>query len=206
MNLGQMKKGWNIKNNAHIDAIQKFHDLGIMIYATFVFGYDNDTVDSFDITAEFAVNSKFALSNFLALTPTPGSQLYDRLLAENRLIYDRWWIDPNYRFGQATFDPLRMTPDELTEGCRRARKIFYKSGSIFKRMLGSVANNHDISHLMIYLATNLVVKSNIFSKIGCRLGAVTPLVPQLDNVPIPKTSSGGLGLRSATAGLKGPNH
>ena len=202
-NLGQMKKGWNIKHDAHIDAIQKFHDLGIMIYATFVFGYDNDTVDSFDITAEFAISSKFALSNFLALTPTPGSPLYARLLAENRLIYERWWLDPNYRFGQATFYPLRMTPDELPEGCSRARKIFYKSGSIFKRMLGTVANNHDFSHLGIYLATNLVVKSNIFSKIGCRLGAVTPLVPQLDNIPLPLTSSRGLGLRSATVGLNG---
>jgi radical SAM superfamily enzyme YgiQ (UPF0313 family) len=202
-NLGQMKKGWNIKNDAHIDAIQKFHDLGIMIYATFVFGYDNDTVDSFDITAEFAIRSKFALSNFLALTPTPGSPLYARLMAENRLIYDRWWLDPNYRFGEATFYPLKMTPDELREGCSRARKIFYKSGSIFKRMLGAVANNHDPTSLLVYLATNLVVKSSLFSKIGCRLGAAAPLIPQLDNIPLALNSSSSLVPGSETVGSSG---
>lgn len=191
-NLKQMKKGWYVQNDAHIVAIQKFHDLGIMIYATFIFGYDNDTVDSFDITAEFAINSNFALSNFIVLTPTPGSSLYNRLMAENRLIYDRWWLDPNYRFGQAIFHPLRMSLDELPEGCRRARKTFYKSGSIFKRLLGPVANNHDLSHLGLYLATNLVVKHNIFSNIGCRLGADTPLVPHIEDIPLQHTPGNGL--------------
>lgn len=199
-NLGQMRKGWNLKDDDHITAIQKFHDQGIMIYATFVFGYDQDTVDSFDITAEFAIRSKFALANFLALTPTPGSRLYNRLMSENRLIFDRWWLDPDYRFGQATFRPLRMTTDELPEGCRRARKTFYEYGSILKRALGPVANNHDLSHLGIYLAANLVVKHNVFSNIGRRLGADTPLEPRLENVPLQPTSSKGLRLGTATGG------
>ena len=199
-NLGQMRKGWNLKDDDPITAIQKFHDQGIMIYATFVFGYDQDTVDSFDITAEFAIRSKFALANFLALTPTPGSRLYNRLMSGNRLIFDRWWLDPDYRFGQATFRPLRMTTDELPEGCRRARKTFYEYGSILKRALGPVANNHDLSHLGIYLAANLVVKHNVFSNIGRRLGADTPLEPRLENVPLQPTSSKGLRLGAATGG------
>ena len=199
-NLGQMRKGWNLKDDDPITAIQKFHDQGIMIYATFVFGYDQDTVDSFDITAEFAIRSKFALANFLALTPTPGSRLYNRLMSGNRLIFDRWWLDPDYRFGQATFRPLRMTTDELPEGCRRARKTFYEYGSILKRALGPVASNHDLSHLGIYLAANLVVKHNIFCNIGRRLGADTPLEPRLENVPLQPTSSKGLRLGAATGG------
>jgi radical SAM superfamily enzyme YgiQ (UPF0313 family) len=197
-NLGQMKKGWNIKQNSHIDAIQKFHDHGIMIYASFVFGYDHDTVDSFEVTVDFAIRSKFALCNFIALTPTPGSLLFNRLLATNRLIYNRWWLDPNYKFGQATFHPLGMTPDELPEGCRRARKIFYRSGSIFHRARGPVANNHDLSRLGTYLATNMYVKGNIFSNIGRRLGADTPLVPHLENVPLEQTTRPGLGFETAT--------
>lgn len=192
-NLNQMKKGWRVKDDFHVDAIQKFHDNGIMIYATFVFGYDDDTVDSFDITAEFAIRSKFALSNFIILTPTPGSRLFNRLLASGRMIYNRWWLDPNYRFGQATFYPHKMTPDELPEGCRRARKIFYQTRSIVQRTIGSVANTHDLPRLGLFLAANVVVKANLLSNIGHRLGADTPLVPGLENVPLENTISTGLG-------------
>ncbi len=186
-NLSQMKKGWYVKDNFHIDAIQKFHDLGIMIYATFVFGYDDDTVDSFDITVEFAIRSKFSLCNFIVLTPTPGSRLYNRLLQENKLIYNRWWLDPNYWFGDATFRPLQMKPNELHEGCRRARENFYKSKSIIQRSRGPVANSYDLSRLGLYFTANMVVKRNALSNIGRRLGTDKPLVPHLENVPLQHT-------------------
>lgn len=182
-NLKQMRKGWNVKND-RVAAIQKFHDRGILLYVSFVFGYDHDTADSFDITAEFAIRSKFALSNFLTLTPTPGSRLYSRLMAENRLLYNRWWLDPNFRFGQATFRPLGMAPEEMPEGCRRARKMFYGHKSIFRRAVGSAANNHDLVRLGIYMATNLITKHDVFSNMGRRLGADAPLEPRLEHVPL----------------------
>lgn len=182
-NLEQMRKGWNIKND-RVAAIQRFHDRGILLYATFVFGYDHDTVESFDITAEFAIRSKFALSNFIALTPTPGSRLYSRLMIENRLLYDRWWLDPNYRFGQATFLPLGMAPEEMPEGCQRARKMFFRYGSILKRLVGPAANNHSLSRLGIYMTTNMIAKNDTLSNIGRQLGADAPLEPRLERVPL----------------------
>jgi len=51
-NLRQMRKGWNIKHNDYETAIRKFRERGIMVYASLVFGYDHDTVDTFDITAD----------------------------------------------------------------------------------------------------------------------------------------------------------
>lgn len=63
----------------------------------------------------------------------PGTTLYKRLQREGRLLFDRWWLDPDYRYGQAVFRPARMTPDELTQGCRRARRAFYSVRSILRR-------------------------------------------------------------------------
>ena len=199
-NLRQMRKGWNIKHGDYGTAIRKFHDRGIMILPTFLFGYDHDTVDTFDITAEFAIRSKFVQASFFALTPTPGSRLYSRLMAENRLIYDRWWLDPNYRFGQATFRPLGMVPDELPKGCRRARKIFYEYRSILKRAFDPAANSRNLHHLGFSLAINLIVKHDLTSNIERRLGADTSLEPRLENVPLQPTSSKDWGLSTATAG------
>jgi radical SAM superfamily enzyme YgiQ (UPF0313 family) len=183
-NLGQMGKGWNLKHGDYGTVIRKFHDRGIMVLPTFLFGYDHDTVDAFDITAEFAIRSKVAQASFFALTPMPGSKLYSRLMAENRLIYNRWWLHPNYRFGQATFYPLGMEPAELSEGCRRARKMFYSYRSILQRAFDPAANRRNLRNLGFTLALNLIVKHDLTSNIGRRLGADAILEPRLENVPL----------------------
>jgi radical SAM superfamily enzyme YgiQ (UPF0313 family) len=151
-----------------------------MIYGTFVFGYDDDTVDSFDASVEFALRSNFYLANFNPLTPTPGAALYDRLRAEGRLIYDRWWLSPGFRYGQATFHPRRMTADQLTEGCYRARSAFNRYGSIFKRALAPKTNCRGPYRLAVYLASNLISRREVHRKQGLRLGDGTPLGPVLE--------------------------
>ena len=183
-NLRLMNKEWNLKYNNYDYAIQQFHDRGIIIYANLIFGYDHDTVDSFDITAEFAIQSKFALANLVPLTPTPSSRLYGRLHDENRLIFKRWWLDPAYQYGQATFHPLRMTADELTKGCLHARQKFYKFGSILKRGTKPSANSHNLLNLGVFLAGNLITKRELSYKLGHHLGAKTPLLPRLEDVSL----------------------
>ena len=174
-NLVQMKKKWNLKYGDYATAVQKLRDRGIMIYGTFVFGYDQDTVDSFEISLEFALRSKLYLANFNPLTPTPGAQLYHRLQDEGRLIYDRWWLDPDFRYGQATFHPRRMTADQLTEGCFQARRQFNEHKSIVKRAIDFRANCHNPYRLGLYIASNIVSRREIFKKQGRQLGADLPL-------------------------------
>jgi radical SAM superfamily enzyme YgiQ (UPF0313 family) len=167
-----MKKKWNLKYSDYSTLVKKFQDHGIMIYGSFVFGYDYDTVASFDISLEFATRSRFYLSNFNPLTPMPGAQLYDRLRAEGRLIYDRWWLDPGYRYGQATFHPHGMTADELTEGCFRVRRQFNQYRSIFKRALDFKTNCRNPYRLGLHLASNIVSRREILKKQGQPLGAI----------------------------------
>jgi radical SAM superfamily enzyme YgiQ (UPF0313 family) len=184
-NLAQMKKRWNVRHGDYATAIQKFHDRGIMIYGSFIFGYDHDTVDSFKAGVDFALRSKFYIANFNPLTPTPGTRLYDRLRAEGRLIWDRWWLAPDYRYGQATFHPRGMTADELTEGCFRARSDFYRYGSIVRRAFSPKTNSRTPYHLAFFLASNLISQREIRKKQGLPLGSDTPLSP------VPDFSEGG---------------
>ncbi len=174
-NLRQMSKRQNL--GSYATAIQKLQDRGIMIYGTFVFGYDGDTVDSFDATVEFALRNGFCLANFNPLTPTPGAKLYERLHAEGRLIHDRWWLDPNYRYGQATFRPRGMTADQLTEGCFRARQQFNRYSSILRRALSPRANCRSLHHLAAFLVSNLISRKEIYGKQGHRLGSNATLDP-----------------------------
>ena len=174
-NLVQMRKRWNLKGGPYAEAIRRFRERGIMIYGSFVFGYDNDATDVFDATADFALESKLFLVNFSALTPTPGTRLIDRLRDERRLLRDPWWLDPDYRYGEATFRPARMSTDELTEGCLRARSRFYGYGSIARRALETRANCRGPLRLGIYLAANLLSRRELSRKLGQPLGAHVPM-------------------------------
>jgi len=169
--LQQMKKSWNRKGHDYETAIRIMYDHGIMIYGTFVFGYDGDTPDAFDITHDFALRNRFFLANFNPLTPTPAAPLYDRLKAEQRLIYDPWWLDPNYRYGEATFQPCGMTAQQLTQGCFKTRSKFYEYNSIGRRALATENHNRSLSRLFIYLSANLISKREIADKQGIALGS-----------------------------------
>ena len=175
-NLAQMKKKWNLKHGDYATSVQKFRDHGVMIYGSFVFGYDYDTIDSFDISVDFAIRSKFYLANFNLLTPMPGAKLYDRLRAEGRLIYDRWWLAPSYSYGQATFHPHGMTAVELSVGCFWARRQFNAYGSIFKRAFDFKTNCRDPYRLGLHLVSNFVSRQEILKKQGRPLGEYAPMI------------------------------
>ena len=169
--LRQLKKQWNTKWQSYDDAIAVFRRAGIMLYGTFIFGCDNDTPDSFSETVAFALRNKFVLANFNPLTPTPGAPLYDELLAEGRLLHDRWWLDPEFGYGDATFEPRGMTAQELTEGCFAARRQFNTARSILSRMLDLRANGRSLFRAGVYLLANLKSRREIMRKQGRRLGA-----------------------------------
>ncbi|MGH7139404.1 MAG: B12-binding domain-containing radical SAM protein [Pirellulales bacterium] len=182
-NLVQMRKAWNVKHQDYQASIRAFQQAGIMIYGTFLFGYDGDTVASFDEAAEFAISNQFYLANFNPLTPTPGADLYRQLEQEGRLIYDRWWLDPNFRYGYATFHPRGMTADDLTAGCLRARLRFNTWASLCRRAFAPRTNLRTPFRLGVYLLSNLISKREILSKQGRQLGSPAPLETLMAETP-----------------------
>ncbi len=160
--------------NLHADyerVIRAFHAAHLMIYGTFVIGYDDDGPGTAPAASDFATRHRFALANFNPLMPMPGTRLYARLAAQGRLIHDRWWIDPGYRYGDAMLVPAGMTPEELMTGCRDARSAFNTPGCIARRLLHPAANAHSPLAAALYLAANLVSRREIIAKQGRRLGA-----------------------------------
>lgn len=169
-NLRQMRKQWNVKGQDYTTAITILQDHGVMIYGAFVFGYDQDTPDSFARTLEFVQEHKFYLANFNPLTPMPGAALYTRLAQEGRLRYDRWWLDADYRYGDVVFTPRGMSADELAQGCYQVRREFNRVASIAHRAAERRTNSQDLYRLGLHLASNLVSKWMIDKKQGLPLG------------------------------------
>jgi len=190
INLRQMKKGWGVKRQDYETSVRILQDAGIMIYGSFVFGYDADTPDSFEETVEFAVRNKFFLGNFAALMPTPGARLYDRLKAEGRLIHEKWWLDPDFRYGDATFAPRGMTPEQLTDGCHWARTQFYTYRSISRRLWDGRTNLRSLHRAGFYLAANLVFRREARAKHGQALAGGPPPAPAAGDTVVDKDHGG----------------
>lgn len=159
-NLKAMDKGFNTMKGGFEAALINLRRYGIKLYLTFVFGYDEDTVDSFGETVEFAKDHRIYIGAFNHLTPFPGTPLYDRLVQENRLLYDAWWLDENYRYNMIPFQPKRMSPEELQRGCLEARKAFYSWPSILRRSLDPV-NRPDFFMFWNFYLINWMIRGEV---------------------------------------------
>lgn len=153
--IKQMKKLKHLKVD-YAEAVRRFHDAGIAILGNFVFGFDHDTPDVFDQTLEFAIREKLDFAEFRELVPFPGTPLYDRLHAEDRLIDPKWWLNPHRKFGDArpAFYPRRMSPQQLLDGLAHVSKEFYSFASVFKRFFGIKPGHRSLVGVRLYLTIN----------------------------------------------------
>ena len=71
-------------------AVRNIHDRGIMINASFVFGLDGDTKDTFRDTLDWIVKNKIETVTSHILTPYPGTKLYDRMKEEGLRQQGTW--------------------------------------------------------------------------------------------------------------------
>jgi radical SAM superfamily enzyme YgiQ (UPF0313 family) len=127
-NLVQQRKYQNL-NRDYSTAIRRLHDLGVMVNASFVFGMDEDEASVFDRTVEWAIQQGIETATFHILTPYPGTALYKRIKAENRITTSNWDL---YDTRHTVFAPRRLSPKELEEGYWHAYQEFYRWKNIIR--------------------------------------------------------------------------
>ena len=116
--------------------IRIIHDAGIMINASFIFGFDHDDPSVFERTVEFGIRNRLETATFHILTPYPGTPLFAELEREGRLLHCDW---SRYDTRHAVFRPRLMSPKKLEEGYWWAYRAFYSYGSILQRSLGTAS-------------------------------------------------------------------
>nr|MDJ0940744.1 radical SAM protein [Woeseiaceae bacterium] len=128
--LKSIQKGFNTPE-LYAEMMEKFHAAGIAINGTFVFGIDDHTPDVFEETAQFVIDTGIDLPRFAILTPFPGTTLFDRLDAEDRITTRNWEL---YDGQHVVFEPAQMSADALEQGNMAAWRKVYSYGSIARRM------------------------------------------------------------------------
>lgn len=175
-NLQQMNKSFNYALGERDELVKRIHDAGIGIYATFVFGYDNDDECTINDAVEFAKKHNFYTAAFNHLLPFPNTALYDRLKADNRLIYDKWWLAEGYNYGELAFDPKRISAEKLSRLCRDARKEFSAPKTVLNRGFASLGRTSPLLWWLFW-GMNLRLGEEIDQKMN------VPIGENLDELP-----------------------
>ncbi|MBQ2929926.1 MAG: radical SAM protein [Clostridia bacterium] len=112
-------------------AVRNIHDRGMMVNASFVFGLDGDTPDTFRNTLEWIIRNRIETVTSHIMTPYPGTVLYDRLKAEGRITTDDLSL---YNTANVVFRPARMSAEELQSGYLWIYRQVYSFRNILRRM------------------------------------------------------------------------
>lgn len=128
--LRAVHKGQN-QLERYEQAVRNIHERGMMVNASFVFGLDGDTPDTFRNTLDWIVRNRIETVTSHIMTPYPGTVLYDRMQAEGRITTDDLSL---YNTANVVFRPMQMTAEELQRGYLDMYRQIYSFRNIIRRM------------------------------------------------------------------------
>jgi radical SAM superfamily enzyme YgiQ (UPF0313 family) len=109
----ELKTNWkHSRFTDYMTAIERIQSHGIAVNGCFVLGLDGDTPEVFERVLAFVEESGLQQVQITVMTAFPGTPLYDRLLAEGRLLKEGAWerctlFDVNIMPKQMSLEQLR---------------------------------------------------------------------------------------------------
>jgi radical SAM superfamily enzyme YgiQ (UPF0313 family) len=141
-NLQQSNKKQNLGRDYH-RAIQRLHDLGIMINGSFVYGLDEDDKDIFKRTVDWAVSQGITTATFHIFTPYPDTILFKKMENSARLLHKNWML---YDTRHVVYQPMKLSAEELKKGYDWSYQAFYSWSHVLKASLSHPKLKHQLKH------------------------------------------------------------
>lgn len=159
-NLNAIRKGTTLEQIK--EAVKSAQDVGIKVSTPFMFGIPGETFEEGLQTIEFAIKLSPDMANFHAITPFPGTYLYDNLEKYGTMSEDL----KDFTYQGAAFVPYTMTREEILKLRQIAFKKFYTRPSfILKKLL----EFHSVNDFKVAVKSAkslfwLWIKSDLFKK------------------------------------------
>ena len=141
-NLNTIRKGITLEQTRK--AVKTAKEAGLTVYTPFIFGIPGETFEEGLETIEFACEIDPDIANFHALTPFPGTYLYDNLDKYGTISEDL----NDFTYQGAAFVPYSMTRDDITRLRQIAFKRFYTRPSYIIRRLLRTRTINDMNALL----------------------------------------------------------
>lgn len=137
-NLNAIRKG--ITPEQTRKAVKAAKEVGLTVHTPFLFGIPGQTFEDGLKTIEFACELNPDIASFHALTPFPGTELYDNIEKYGTMSEDL----TDFTYQGAAFIPHTMTREEIAKLRQIAFKRFYsRPRFIVNRILG-LRSIHDV--------------------------------------------------------------
>jgi len=140
--LRGIRKSFN-KTQSYKELIGSLQRRGITIQGCFVFGFDHDDSTVFESTVQLVQDLGVDIPRYSLYTPYPGTPLFQRMLAERRILSFNW---DDYDTMHVVIQPAQMSPEELYRGFKWAYRETFRLGRVARR----------VSHPDIRCAINFV--------------------------------------------------
>jgi radical SAM superfamily enzyme YgiQ (UPF0313 family) len=128
--LKAMKKKQTVEEITQAIKVLRKHR--ISIHGMFVYGFDQDDWTTVKKTVRFAKKNKLNSTQFLILTPLPGSEFFDKVSKEDRIQFRDWGL---YDAHHVVFKPARFSLFDLQKAQIFSHKKFYSLKAMVKRLI-----------------------------------------------------------------------
>jgi radical SAM superfamily enzyme YgiQ (UPF0313 family) len=144
--LLEMKKKQTVDEVIH--AVKVIRRSRIHVHGMFIYGFDEDDWKTVKKTVRFAKKSGLNSTQFLILTPLPGSKLFYKIRDQERILFKDWAL---YDAHHVVFQPARLSLFGLQKAQIFSHKKFY-SGF---RMIGKFIRGKWLDLGLAHYARNL---------------------------------------------------
>jgi anaerobic magnesium-protoporphyrin IX monomethyl ester cyclase len=128
-------------------AVSAAKEVGLTVYTPFLFGIPGQTFADGLQSIEFACELDPDIANFHAVTPFPGTELYDNIDQYGTMSADL----NDYSYQGAAFVPYSMTREEIAELRQIAFRRFYTRPRFLLRRLFAIRNLNDLRAAVVGL-------------------------------------------------------
>jgi len=135
--LADAKKRLNLSRgvDSYRESFKKIHRHGIGILGAMIFGMESDGREELLARRDFILNSGIDAIQASIMTPLPGTGLFKRMEAENKIELKNFPEDwKYYHFMQATTGTSKLTREELQETMKEIWWSMYNKDNIRKMM------------------------------------------------------------------------
>lgn len=141
--LKDVRKNLNLKRGVsnYNKIFNKMHRHGIGILASMIFGMESDSKEDLYARRDFILNSSIDTYQCTILTPLPGTVLFDRMKAENRIVLNNYPSDwQQYDGMMAIINMPGVSRDEMDSTMREIWMKLYHKESLRRKMFRTLWN------------------------------------------------------------------
>jgi radical SAM superfamily enzyme YgiQ (UPF0313 family) len=156
--LTEVNKRLNLKHGAssYDETFARIHRAGIAVLGAFIFGMDGDTPEKLHRRADFMINSSVDVMQITAMTPLPGTKLFNRLQQEGRLLFTDFpkdWV--HYDLTELVHQPPHMERLELRKAIYDCVERVYDSAVLKQKAKQTLKTTGNFSAMEFAYRANM---------------------------------------------------